>query len=147
LAPWQVAETDLAARGWRGPWQATTGLAVHVAAAILRFQYLECLKMLEAADLQRSATTRPTTCTLVEAIKLASAGRTEYATAELATISALMARPMPPNRQASVCAVPPQGERYVAQVRRVRPGAPGRVAASHHPRADRWGKHGLGHPE
>lgn len=111
------------------------------------FQYLECLKMLEAADLKALGhNSADYLHLLLETIKLASADRTAYATADLATIRELFSPAYANTRRQSIDptrAAPSEGERYLADKSdEVRPGALTPVAAehtTHFETADRWG--------
>jgi gamma-glutamyltranspeptidase / glutathione hydrolase len=83
---------------------------------------------------------------LVEAIKLASADRTTFATANLDIIRGLFSPAYAAERRQLIDlqhAAPSEGERYLAQKSdEVRPGKPGLVAAehtTHFETADRWG--------
>jgi gamma-glutamyltranspeptidase / glutathione hydrolase len=146
-----MKEADLAAYAPR--WQASLatdyrGWQVHTSPPPSSgFQYLECLKMLEASDLgMLGHNSADYLHLLVEAIKLASADRTAYATADLATIRELFSPAYAAERRQSIDlhrAAASEGERYVADKSdEVRPGTPGRVAAehtTHFETADRWG--------
>ena len=146
-----ITQTDLAAYAprWQEPLAADyRGWQVHTSPPPSSgFQYLECLKMLEASDLTSLGhNSAEYLHLLVEAIKLASADRTAYATADLATIRDLFSPEYAAERRQLIDpdhAVPSEGERYVAHKSdEVQPGNPGRVAAehtTHFETADRWG--------
>lgn len=146
-----ITQSDLAAYvpEWREPLATDyRGWQVHTSPPPSSgFQYLECLKMLEASDLQTLGhNSAEYLHLLVEAIKLASADRTAYATADQATIRELFSPGYAAERRRLIDphrAAPSEGERYVAKKSdEVRPGTPGLVAAehtTHFETADRWG--------
>jgi len=109
------------------------------------FQYLECLKMLEATDLNAfEHNSAEYLHLLLETIKLASADRTRYASAEPSVIDALLSEEYAAQRRQNVDptrAAPSEGERFVV-------GRDGVVSAgvprasehtTHFEVADRWG--------
>ena len=109
------------------------------------FQYLACLKMLEATDLTALRHNSAEYLHLVlETIKLASADRTRYASAESGVIDALLSDEYAARRRQQVDpdrAAPSEGERFVvSQDGVVRAGTP-RAAehTTHFEVADRWG--------
>jgi gamma-glutamyltranspeptidase/glutathione hydrolase len=144
-----LSEQDLGncAPTWTNPLQIDyRGFAVHTAPPpSTGFQYLECLKLLEAAD-PRALGHNSTDYLhlLVETIKLASADRTRYAGSAPAVIQALLGEDYAAERRTLVDharAAESEGERYVPD----KNGAvsPGSVRASenttHFETADRWG--------
>jgi gamma-glutamyltranspeptidase / glutathione hydrolase len=144
-----LTEQDLAdcAPTWTSPLQIDyRGYTVHTAPPpSTGFQYLECLKLLEAADLQSLGhNSTEYLHLLLETIKLASADRTRYAGADPVVIQALLSDDYAAERRELVDharAAESEGERYV----RDKNGAlqPGSVRASenttHFETADRWG--------
>ena len=146
-----ITQADLAA--YAPEWQAPLaidyrGWQVHTSPPPSSgFQYLESLKMLEASDLVTLGhNSADYLHLLLEAIKLASADRTAYATADLATIGALFSAAYAADRRQSIDphrARPGEGERFVAQKSdEVAPGQPMQLAAehtTHFETADRWG--------
>jgi gamma-glutamyltranspeptidase / glutathione hydrolase len=109
------------------------------------FQYLECLNMLAPAELRALEHNSADYLHLVlETIKLASADRTRYASADAATIAALLSPEYAARRRQSIDprrAAPSEGERFVANNNGVV--TPGEPRASEHTThfevADRWG--------
>jgi gamma-glutamyltranspeptidase / glutathione hydrolase len=109
------------------------------------FQYLECLNMLAASELRSlEHNSADYLHLLLETIKLASADRTRYASADPATIGALLSADYAARRRRSIDpdrAAPSEGERFVATRNGVV--APGEPRASEHTThfevADRWG--------
>jgi gamma-glutamyltranspeptidase/glutathione hydrolase len=141
-----VAEADLAAYTprWQLPLVADyRGWQVHTSSPPSSgFQYLECLKMLEASDLGTLGhNSADYLHLLVEAIKLASADRTAYATADLETIRELFSPAYASERRQLIDpdhAAPGEGERFVAHKSdEVQPGRPEHT--THFETADRWG--------
>ena len=108
------------------------------------FQYLECLRILEAFDLAALGhNSADYLHLLLETIKLASADRTRYASAEPTTIAALLSREYAAERRPDRPgrAAPSEGERFAADKDGLRqPGSP-RAAehTTHFEVADRWG--------
>jgi gamma-glutamyltranspeptidase/glutathione hydrolase len=109
------------------------------------FQYLECLNMLGASDLRSLGhNSADYLHVLLETIKLASADRTCYASAEPEVIRALLSPEYAARRRASIDpqhAAPSEGERFVASKNgQVAPGEPrGAEHTTHFDVADRWG--------
>ncbi|MDQ3810819.1 MAG: gamma-glutamyltransferase family protein, partial [Chloroflexota bacterium] len=109
------------------------------------FQYLECLKMLEPSTLTGlEHNSAEYLHVLLETIKLASADRTRYASAEPSVIGALLSEEYAAQRRQQVDparAAPSEGERFVARQDGVV--AAGTPRASEHTThfevADRWG--------
>jgi gamma-glutamyltranspeptidase/glutathione hydrolase len=146
-----LTQTDLAgyAPRWREPLSTDyRGWQVHTPPPPSSgFQYLECLKILEASDLVALGhNSADYLHLLVEAIKLASADRTAYATADLLTIRRLFSPHYAAQRRQLIDrfrAAPSEGERFLADKSdEVRPGKLEPVAAehtTHFETADRWG--------
>jgi gamma-glutamyltranspeptidase/glutathione hydrolase len=144
-----LTEQDLAncSPTWTSPLHVDyRGFAVHTAPPpSTGFQYLECLKLLEAANLSSLGhNSADYLHLLLETIKLASADRTRYAGAEPAVIRSLLSGEYAAERRTLVDtarAAESEGERYVPD----KNGAvqPGVVRASenttHFETADRWG--------
>ena len=144
-----LTEQDLAecAPTWSRPLQVDyRGYAVHtVPPPSSGFQYLECLKLLEATNLpSHGHNSTDYLHLLLETIKLASADRTRYAGSDPAVINTLLSDRYAAERRALVDntrAAESEGERYVPD----KNGAvePGSVRASEHTThfetADRWG--------
>ncbi len=109
------------------------------------FQYLECLNMLASTELRSLEHNSADYLHLVlETIKLASADRTHYASADPATLQALLSADYAVRRRRSIDparAAPSEGERFVANKNGAVP--PGNPRASEHTThfevADRWG--------
>ena len=109
------------------------------------FQYLECLNMLAASDLRSLGhNSADYLHVLLETIKLASADRTCYASAEPGVIRALLSPEYAAQRSASIDpqhAAPSEGERFVGSKHgQVAPGEPrGAEHTTYFEVADRWG--------
>jgi gamma-glutamyltranspeptidase / glutathione hydrolase len=110
------------------------------------FQYLECLRMLEASDLCGLEHNSSEYLHLVlETIKLASADRTRYASADPGTIDGLLSAEYAAERRRLIDlarAAPSEGERFVASKNGVviQPGNPrASEHTTHFEVADRWG--------
>jgi gamma-glutamyltranspeptidase/glutathione hydrolase len=109
------------------------------------FQYLECLNILASTELGSLEHNSADYLHLVlETIKLASADRTRYASADPATLRALLSAEYAAQRRGSIDpghAAPSEGERFVANKNGVVP--PGDPHAPEHTThfevADRWG--------
>ncbi len=109
------------------------------------FQYLECLNMLASTELgSLEHNSADYLHLLLETIKLASADRTRYASAEPATLRALLSADYAAQRRQAIDpehAAPSEGERFVSNKNGVVP--PGDPQASEHTThfevADRWG--------
>jgi gamma-glutamyltranspeptidase/glutathione hydrolase len=109
------------------------------------FQYLECLNMLSRTDLRSlEHNSADYLHLLLETIKLASADRTRYASADPATLGALLSADYAARRSESIDpgrAAPSEGERFVPNKNGLVP--PGEPRASEHTThfevADRWG--------
>lgn len=102
----------------------------------LGLQYLECLKILEAYDLQEMGhNSTEYLHTVLEAIKLASADRTRWSREEQPTIQALISAEYAAERRALLDrsrAHPSEGERYLPnKTDEVAPGDPLRYARDH----------------
>jgi gamma-glutamyltranspeptidase / glutathione hydrolase len=144
-----LSEQDLAdcSPTWTSPLQVDYhGYAVHTPPPpSTGFQYLECLKLLEAADLPGLGhNSADYLHLLLETIKLASADRTRYAGSDTAVMRALLSDGYAAERRLLVDnarAAESEGERYLAD----KNGAvqPGSVRASenttHFETADHWG--------
>jgi gamma-glutamyltranspeptidase / glutathione hydrolase len=115
--------------------------------ASLGFQYLECMKILEAFDLSEIGhNSTEYLHLLLETIKLASADRTQWSRDGDATIQALVSEEYAAERRALIDrdrAHPSEGERYLSKkTDEVQPGDPLRYARDHTTHfevADRWG--------
>ncbi|HEY3058844.1 MAG TPA: gamma-glutamyltransferase [Chloroflexota bacterium] len=143
-----LSEADLA--GYAPTWRTPLAIAyrdwvVHSAPPpSTGFQYLECLKMLEATDPTALAhNSAEYLHLLLETIKLASADRTRYASAEPSVISALLSDQYAEQRRTLIDparAAPSEGERYVVSQNAVRAGTPrASEHTTHFEVADRWG--------
>jgi gamma-glutamyltranspeptidase/glutathione hydrolase len=144
-----LSEADLAncSPTWTSPLQVDyRGFAVHTPPPpSTGFQYLECLKLLESADLSSLGhNSADYLHLLLECIKLASADRTRYAGSDPAVLRALLGAEYAAARRKLVDnarAAESEGERYLPD----KNGAlqPGAVRASEHTThfetADRWG--------
>jgi len=146
-----LAEADFAdfAPTWVEPLQIDyRGRTIRtVPPASLGFQYLECLKILEAFDLpELGHNSTEYLHLLLETIKLASADRTRWVRDSDATIRALISAEYAAERRALIDrrrAQPSEGERYLSKkTDEVQPGDPSRYARDHTTHfevADRWG--------
>lgn len=144
-----LGEADLA--GYAPRWQTPLaidyrGFAVHSPPPpSTGFQYLECLQMLEAADLAALGhNSADYLHLLLETIKLASADRTRYAGADAAVLSALLSDEYTAERRGLIDAARAarsEGERFVpGQDGVVRAGSPrASEHTTHFEVADRWG--------
>ena len=109
------------------------------------FQYLECLKMLEPTDLTAlEHNSAEYLHLLLETIKLASADRTRYASAEPSIIGAILSDEYAAQRRQLIDparAAPSEGERFVvSQDGVVQAGTPrASEHTTHFEVADRWG--------
>jgi gamma-glutamyltranspeptidase/glutathione hydrolase len=109
------------------------------------FQYLECLNMLASTDVcALEHNSADYLHLLLETIKLASADRTRHASADPATLRALLSAAYAAQRQALVDpehAAPSEGERFLANKNGVVPPGDPRAAehTTHFEVADRWG--------
>jgi gamma-glutamyltranspeptidase / glutathione hydrolase len=109
------------------------------------FQYLECLNMLASTELcSMQHNSADYLHLLLETIKLASADRTRYASAEPATIRALLSAEYAARRRESIDvarAASSEGERFVADASGVVSAGAPRVSehTTHFEVADRWG--------
>jgi gamma-glutamyltranspeptidase/glutathione hydrolase len=146
-----LTEQDLAncSPTWTSPLRiAYRGFAVHTAPPpSTGFQYLECLKLLESANLPSLGhNSADYLHLLLESIKLASADRTRYAGSDPAVIRALLSDKYAAERRTLVDnahAAESEGERYVPDKDGNEVVQPGSVRASenttHFETADRWG--------
>jgi gamma-glutamyltranspeptidase/glutathione hydrolase len=113
----------------------------------LGFQYLECLKILEAFDLpDLGHNSTEYLHLLIETIKVASADRTRWVRDGDATIQALISSEYAAEGRAVIDrrrAQPSEGERYLSKkTDEIQPGDPSRYARDHTTHfevADRWG--------
>ncbi len=144
-----LSEADLTAYApnWRTPLAIDyRGWTVHsTPPPSTGFQYLECLKMLEPTDLTAlEHNSAEYLHLLLETIKLASADRTRYASAEPSVLERLLSHEYAAQRRQLVDparAAPSEGERFlVSQSGVVRAGIPrGSEHTTHFEVADRWG--------
>ncbi|MBV9175311.1 MAG: gamma-glutamyltransferase, partial [Chloroflexi bacterium] len=109
------------------------------------FQYLECLNMLAATDLSSMEhNSAEYLHLLLETIKLASADRTHYASAEPAILAELLSQEYAADRRQLLdprCAAVSEGERFVVSGNgSIAAGVPrGAEHTTHFEVADRWG--------
>jgi len=109
------------------------------------FQYLECLNMLAPTELRSMEhNSAGYLHLLLETIKLASADRTRYASADLATLGALLSSDYATRRRELIDpgrAAPSEGERFVANKTGVVSSGEPRASenTTHFEVADRWG--------
>jgi gamma-glutamyltranspeptidase/glutathione hydrolase len=144
-----LTEADLSSYSptWRDPLAVDyRGVTVHTTPPpSTGFQYLECLQMLEAADLTMLGhNSAEYLHLLIETIKLASADRTRYASAPAHVIQALLSDEHAAQRRQLIDsrrAAASEGERYVAIKNGVvEPGSPrSSEHTTHFEVADRWG--------